>query len=135
MHRMLNTMSSHAVFDQSFKHGCFHNRCSIQRNQDEQLISMGTVPPLATVQMSDLEVPRPDVTPECKAKIGYCQAMTVWMSANVAIIQRLAKLKTTKQSAAADARQDQLSAEVYILVRHFVMSQSPGVTGIRQFLL
>ena len=49
--------------------------------------------------LNDLEVPRPDVTPKCKAMIGCCQTRTVWMSAKVGIIQRLARLQTSSQSA------------------------------------
>ena len=39
--------------------------------------------------LSSLQAPRPDVRPRCKAMIGQCQAMTIWMAANVAAMVRL----------------------------------------------
>lgn len=39
--------------------------------------------------LSSLQAPRPDVRPKCKAMIGQCQVMTIWMAANVAAMVRL----------------------------------------------
>ena len=82
---------------------------------------------MAATSLQDIEVPRPDLTPECKAKIGYCKAMAVQMSASVAIIQRLAQLQRSKSSASADANKEQLSLKVDLVLTmlHCVMSTLP----------
>jgi len=54
-------------------------------------------------------VPKPDRGPSCKAMIGYCQAVTVWMAASVTILHRLVDLN--KQASAARIPEQQLSVE------------------------
>lgn len=77
------------------------DRCSIQRTQDQQLMGMSSRSSAATALLDDVEVPCPDVTPKCKALVGLCQTRTVWMSAKVGAIQRLARLQASSQSADA----------------------------------
>lgn len=62
-------------------------------------MGMKNVASVPMASLNDLEVPRPDVSPKCKALIGSCQTRTVWMSAKVGIIQRLARLQTSSRSA------------------------------------
>ena len=100
------------------------DRCSLQCIEDE-LNAWATACPAST----DLEVPKPDITPACKAMVGYCQAKTVWMSASAATIERLAKMQPSKQSRAfdakptpaADAKKAQLSAEVWTAPLHLLL--------------
>ena len=87
---------------------CMH-RCSIQRNHDQQLIALGSKHNSAAADSTSLEVPQPDVIPKCKAMIGFCQAMAVWMSCTAAIIQRLANLN--QKAPAADQKKLRLAAE------------------------
>ena len=81
-------------------------RCAIQSLQDQQLgapsKSVGNV-------LGVLDVPKPDRGPSCKAMIGYCQALTVWMAASVTIAQRLVDLN--KQASAVRILEQQLSVE------------------------
>ncbi|KAL0023606.1 hypothetical protein WJX77_006297 [Trebouxia sp. C0004] len=79
-------------------------RCAIQSLQDQQLSAASK--PVDSV-LGALDVPRPDRGPSCKAMIGYCQAVTVWMAASVTILQRLVDLNQQ-----ASNPQQQLSAEV-----------------------
>jgi len=81
-------------------------RCAIQSLQDQQL--SGPSKPVDSV-LGALDVPKPDRGPSCKAMIGYCQALTVWMAASVTILQRLADLN--KQASAARIPEQQLSVE------------------------
>lgn len=71
------------------------DRCSIQRQHDQRLVEVGSKAGNVKAALDSLEVPQPDVTSRCKAMIGYCQAMAVWMLATVAVMQRLAKLNKT----------------------------------------
>ncbi len=81
-------------------------RCTIQSLQDQQLSApskhVGSV-------LGTLDVPKPDRGPSCKAMIGYCQALTVWMAASVTILQRLVDLN--KQASVAKIPEQQLSVE------------------------
>ncbi|DBA95867.1 TPA: hypothetical protein ACH3X1_001409 [Trebouxia sp. C0004] len=78
-------------------------RCAIQSLQDQQLSAASK--PVGSV-LGALDVPRPDRGPSCKAMIGYCQAVTVWMAASVTILQRLVDLNQQARNP-----QQQLSAE------------------------
>ena len=81
-------------------------RCAIQNLHDQQL-SLPSKPVGSVV--GALDVPKPDRGPTCKAMIGYCQALTVWMAASVTILHRLVDLN--KQASAARIPEQQLSVE------------------------
>ncbi len=81
-------------------------RCAIQSLQDQQLSAPSK--PVGSV-VGALDVLKPDRGPSCKAMIGYCQALTVWMAASVTILHRLVDLN--KQASAARVPEQQLSVE------------------------
>ena len=81
----------------------------MQRKHEQQMIQLGSKASSAAADLSSLEVPQPDVIPTCKAMIGFCQAMVVWMSCTAAIIQRLAHLN--QLTSAAEQRKQRLSLE------------------------
>ena len=66
--------------------------------------------PFASGVCASLEVPKPDVGPKCKAMIGICQALTVWMAACTGTMQRVAELG--KQGSSNGIHAQQLSVEV-----------------------
>ena len=71
-------------------------RCAIQSFQDQQLSAPSK--PVGS-SLRALDVPKPDRGHSCKAMIGYCQALTVWMAASVTTLQRLVDLN--KQASVA----------------------------------
>jgi len=81
-------------------------RCAIQSLHDQQLSAPSK--PVGSV-LGALDVPKPDRGPSCKAMIGYCQALTVWMAASNTILQRLVDLN--KQASVARIPEQQLSVE------------------------
>ena len=66
--------------------------------------------PSASAVCASLEVPKPDVGSQCKAMIGICQALTVWMAACTGTMQRVAELG--KQGTGNGIHAQQLSVEV-----------------------
>ena len=60
--------------------------------------------------VDSLDVPQPDRGPSCKAMIGYCQAVTVWMAASVGVLHRLVELN--RSPSVIKLPEQQLSAEV-----------------------
>ena len=60
--------------------------------------------------LNSLQAPRPDIRPNCKAMIGQCQVMTVWMAANIAAIVSLLQPGTSDRMT-----EEQLAAEVRLL--------------------
>ena len=50
---------------------------------------MGTAEAATAAEYDSTEMPSPDVGPKCKAMIGFCQALTVWIAACAGIMQRL----------------------------------------------
>lgn len=59
---------------------------------------------------ANLEVPKPDVGQQCKAMIGICQALTVWMATCTGTMQRVGEL--SKQGSGNTVHAKQLSVEV-----------------------
>lgn len=86
----------------------YMRRCAIQRKHDQQVNERGSKGSSTAADLSSFEVPQPDVIPKCKAMIGFCQAMAVWMSCSAAIIQRLVNLN---QQAPANQKKQRPSAE------------------------
>lgn len=66
--------------------------------------------PSAADVCASLEIPKPDMGPQCKAMIGICQAYTVWMAACTGTMQRVAELG--KQGTGNGIHAHQLSVEV-----------------------
>ena len=99
----------------------------MQRTQDQQLMGIRRWNFHATASLhDDVEVAQPDVTPKCKAMVGLCQTRTIWMSAKVGLIQRLARLQTSSRSADATATGQEVGSCIWLVqCQPFPYTQQP----------
>lgn len=67
-------------------------RCSIQQQQ-EQLAANGFSSAAIARACAGLQMPKPDVGPYCKATIGLCLTLSMYMAACAAVMQRLIDLQ------------------------------------------